>query len=683
MKMNKYFIALAGILTFGLVSCTNSDYAPYEPAQKESGAQVYFSTELPASYNLKNYEKGSFQFDINRVDASSDASIGLTVEADPAFTVAKSVTFAAGETSASVKVSWDDAKVVEATDYTIKVSVNDQTTAYGNSAYSFTVSKPASWIKWKKVHVNEGWWGEEEDEYMYYQDLGDGIRKCKIENCFDTGGGADPTDIVFTWNTEKNTLDVEKQYMGWEYQAGSPVYFYDWYAYFTTDGGYTPEQLGDRDNFYLKNGDAYPRGYYDGNGGFYFNMKYYVPGLGGWTPDPFDLVAIAEGFVRTTDYNDDNHYGSSSPLLKAAALSSFFGTPEEPAQFETTVRYTMPADPAKAESTVFYLGEYFTTGHSLAFNAAATFDENGKPVFQPLAPITDVDNDQFTGLTVFGNPVYVSVKGGFVLPPSTGSEDEFDSFFLILKVYCKDETGAKTIDFGTVEEFVSGTGELKDGYTLDDVVGGYLEDYLGKWQINSFDYFDQTEYTYNVNITDAGDSKVKIQNLTGYSSVFDDTVEATWSQGALFLYAQTLAGTYKESPIEMYLFDPDSEKIYKSYSNCVLGGICNDGALAFVNRYTGVNISGLAFYLTNFESYATIISNVYGFNSGSSAPKYRSEYVTVDAPSIGKALGNASHISMKRPDAVMKSAEKVFSLSPVEGNTRSTLETSSDYNLKF
>jgi len=678
MKMNKYFIALAGILTFGLVSCTNSDYAPYEPAQKESGAQVYFSTELPASYNLKNYEKGSFQFDINRVDASSDASIGLTVEADPAFTVAKSVTFAAGETSASVKVSWDDAKVVEATDYTIKVSVNDQTTAYGNSVYSFTVSKPASWIKWKKVHVKEGWWGEEEDEYMYYQDLGDGIRKCKIENCFDTNGGADPTDIVFTWNTENNTLDVEKQYMGWEYQAGSPVYFYDWYAYFTTDGGYTPEQLGDRDNFYLKNGDAYPRGYYDGNGGFYFNMNYYVPGLGGWTPDPFDLVAIAEGFVRTTDYNDDSHYGSSAPLFTGMAQSKFFSSTEDAVEFESFLRYTEPED-EKAETTTYYLGEYFTAENCLAFTAPVKYDADGNLIFEDGAAITDVENDQPTGIQIFGNNIWVSVKGGSVSVPVDG----YPTFTVTLKVYCKDADGNKTYDFGTVDEVFAADGILKDGYTLDDVVGGYLEDYLGKWQIYSFDYFDQTEYTYNVNISDAGDSKVKIQNLTGFSSVFDDTVEATWNQGALFLYAQTLAGTYEESPIEMYLFDPDSEKIYQSHSNCVIGGICSDGALAFVNRYSGVNISGFAFYRTNFGSYATIISNVYGFNSGSSAPKYRSEYVTVDAPSIGKALGNASHISMKRPDAVKKSAEKVFSLSPVEGNTRSTLETSSDYNLKF
>ena len=49
---------------------------------------------------------------------------------------------------------------------------------------------------------------------------------------------------------------------------------------------------------------SYPAGYYDGNGGFFFNIYFYIPGMGGWSPDGYGTVAIADGFSRV-DYSLD------------------------------------------------------------------------------------------------------------------------------------------------------------------------------------------------------------------------------------------------------------------------------------------------------------------------------------------------------------------------------------------
>ncbi len=106
----------------------------------------------------------------------------------------------------------------------------------------------------------------------------------------------------------KFDIDVKKQYLGFDYDsqtcipeesAAAPVYVYDWYNFLITDGGYSASSWAGADDFYAKNGAAYPRSYYDGMGGYYFNLKYHVPAAGGgWTPAVYDVVALVNGVLR-------------------------------------------------------------------------------------------------------------------------------------------------------------------------------------------------------------------------------------------------------------------------------------------------------------------------------------------------------------------------------------------------
>lgn len=154
------------------------------------------------------------------------------------------------------------------------------------------------------INFAEGWW----EKYFYDVRIKfieeDGLRHCVAYREDGIWGEGMGIEFHFTMATEPNEMgeydiDVPRQYMGWEYADTASVYFYDWYNYFITDGGYADTTWVDADDFYAKNGANYPRSYSDGKGGFYFNMKYHVPAAGGgWTPDKFDVVATIQGTYR-------------------------------------------------------------------------------------------------------------------------------------------------------------------------------------------------------------------------------------------------------------------------------------------------------------------------------------------------------------------------------------------------
>ena len=117
---------------------------------------------------------------------------------------------------------------------------------------------------------------------------------------------------------------------------------------------------------------------------------------------------------------------------------------------------------------------------------------------------------------------------------------------------------------------------------------------------------------------------------------------ATYSGYVLYVPGQDLAADYQGDPISLVLYDPDSQKLYASHSNTVLGGICSDGALAFVNHYNGVNLSGFGWKLNNAGQFLTVISNVYAYGpyESESAVK-RTGHLMLDNAQLGAATTSA------------------------------------------
>ena len=689
------YLTVAAAAIFGFSACVEK--APeYEPADPAGTAEVFFAPTLPSSYNLKG-NTGTITVNASRADASGALTVNLSSTADAAFSIPSSISFASGSNTAPIDITFDPSVLVEDKAYPFTLTITNETTPYGASEYSFTASVPSAWSRFGSGDLNEVWWGEvEPNKVIYYQDLSETLRICKIEDCFgfETIKAGDPYDVqdyIFYWNTETNQIYIPIRSMGYvPSNYGVPVYYGDESAFYNKYWGAdkgaqneegTPEWFAFCDRFRA----AYPEDYYpyyDGNGGFYLADQYIVgmPGtsdyLGRYNAGSDWDFLICNGFVRITDYNDERHFGASSALYEGTLASMMFSADGEPVEFEQSLRYDADYefdpeefDPAKDEiiTTTYYLADYFDEGHCLAFTAPIPeLLENG-------SEITDVDNEQDSGMQIIGHNLFVNIKKGTVtFPESEAGEDSEEDllpiFNIVVNAYTKDAEGNVDIEFGTVEEVFTALEYGKDGYTIDDIYGGYKEDYVGTWSMFSTE--DGEEYNYDVVITDEGQDEegneiVKIKNLSGYDgwNGLVDELYATWSNYALYVPGQTLENPLNyggsDYTIQVYPADPDTQKYY-GQSNTVLAGICNDGALAFVNRYNGVNLSGF-YYLAEGLGGLTMFGNIYGFTAnGESAGRVRNFYEEAKNTGIS---GKAATASMRIGN--MRMVKKTSSVAPV------------------
>lgn len=459
----KSLIVLAAV-SAAAVSCKETN--EYEWAEEVGNAEVYFPLDLASSYNLKDYD-GSLSVKVKRVKTEDQLTVPITIASDAIFTAPSSVTFTAGSSDAVIAISYDLNKIEDGKEYPISITLGDANTPYGLSSYEFSVSIPATWNVWRKGHVYEIFWGEDETETMYYQDLGNDVWYCYIENCFDTGGGASPQNYYFYWDKKTNYLQVPFQYMGYTSSYGK-VYVSDAEnVYKALYGGdeYFKEEGLESAAHYCYEVKGYNRPYYDGNGGFYLGDWYmFGPDAGDYFGAGYQYGGeqdyfIAEGFVRTVYYNDEKHIGASSALYDGVAASMFFssdngGTPEE---FNASLRYdasylesyvdeegNLNADKIPDDlTTTYYLADWFGADSCLAFTA---------PVVEKLkdgSKISDVENDQATGISVFGNDIYVQVENGEF---SFAADNKFPTLSIRLEVYSKNKDGEKVYDFGTLTE---------------------------------------------------------------------------------------------------------------------------------------------------------------------------------------------------------------------------------------
>lgn len=355
MKRIFNYILTAAAVMFTAASCLSEKahmpgepevegcYGVYFPAQEASGSHTYDPSMAPeVTFKVaRRVSKGSIE-----------VPVILTASEDGIFQK-ETLKFEDGQTETEMKVSFPDSK--NGVEYKMSLSITDPQYASkyleGATNIDFSVLR-VQWMDFLNPETNEpailtfneGWWGEVHTAIMKYYEV-DGVRYC-VASCNEVAEDGSPLGIWgdsigvtfdFIWDTNKvnedgyQVIDVKRQYLGFDYadnmaskpekDAAAGVYFYDWYHFLTTDGGYSGK-WGSWENFLKANPGAYAQSYYDGNGGFYFNLKYHVPALGGgFTPDVFDVVAICDGFVRVdyslsaeTDYTEG---GVSTVYFKA------------------------------------------------------------------------------------------------------------------------------------------------------------------------------------------------------------------------------------------------------------------------------------------------------------------------------------------------------------------------------
>lgn len=358
MKKLIYILSIAAVASLTVLSCQKEQevnprtpspaevagcYGVYFPTQEASGDHIYSPVEDPV-----------LEITVARTNENGAITVPVkTLFSEDVFE-SDEIKFADGQKETTIKVRFD--KAVEGTKYTASFVIEDpQYASMYNSnpiGLDFSVMR-VEMLDWVKpgttepavITLNEGWWGEVHMAKMKYYEV-NGIRTCTIYS-IEEGNGiwGDTQDITlqFTWYTKDsneagyNFLEVQKQYFGFDYddwaskplaQATHPVFVYD-YPWYWIERGYSWGDGNMQDNWLAEAkatgqiDGSYPVGYYDGNGGFYFNLRYYIPGLGGFSPDPYEFVAISEGFIRV-DYSfeveSDYPSNGKSPIYLEAGI---------------------------------------------------------------------------------------------------------------------------------------------------------------------------------------------------------------------------------------------------------------------------------------------------------------------------------------------------------------------------
>lgn len=358
MKKIFYFLSLAAAAAFTLTSC-QEEIKPHEPGEPDSADcyGVYFPTQDASGHHVFNPTQDKV-IDITVARTNTKGAITVPIEAsfseDGVFQVGDAK-FSDGQKETTLQVRFDKAK--EGVNYAASFVITDPAYASKYNAnpigFDFDVlcvemlnvinpltNEPAV------ITFTESWWGLVVEAKVKYYEVDD-IRHCEtfeevvvVNNNEDAGnvgfwGAGENNHLSFTWYLKKvdeeghQAIDVEKQYLGYDYddwkakpvdQAGNAIYVYDWFNYLITDGGY-PGGWPDWEGFLERNPGVYDRSYYDGNGGFMLNLRYYIPGLGGWTPPTFDTVGIIPGYTRV-DYSlkldTDYGYDGETPVYVEA-----------------------------------------------------------------------------------------------------------------------------------------------------------------------------------------------------------------------------------------------------------------------------------------------------------------------------------------------------------------------------
>lgn len=140
-----------------------------------------------------------------------------------------------------------------------------------------------------------------------------GVRTCKTETAgLGVLGEGTGRDWYFVWYTDSNRIKLPLQPSGFTYESyGEALLCSPYYYYGVFNAQHNPD-LGTYWDFIQNKPDS-PECYYDGNGGFYFGVAWYlfVEAGGGFNLNSYDVVGEANGYERK-DYSGSIYVGSAS-----------------------------------------------------------------------------------------------------------------------------------------------------------------------------------------------------------------------------------------------------------------------------------------------------------------------------------------------------------------------------------
>ena len=249
MKYNKLFLGLLAFAAMAFVGCKDEDTVGYVPVE---GPQVFFSTELPTVYELSKAEN-SFTIPVTRVDSVGALTVPVTAVLPDGsiFTVPSSVTFADGQKTADLVISYNPDAVVygEYSDLTVQIGDEKVTTPFGQNAFTFSAGATA-WVSMGMATFRDdlvaGTYGA--DPITYDVEIQKNIVEEGIYRLVNPYGSAYPYNDPGDWDTTKDYYMV--------IDATDPDYV--WVPAFETgiNWGDGPMTIAGYVQLYLDNGNS-------------------------------------------------------------------------------------------------------------------------------------------------------------------------------------------------------------------------------------------------------------------------------------------------------------------------------------------------------------------------------------------------------------------------------------------
>ena len=171
MKKIKNILGVILVLVGMTAMFSCQDDAPdYIAAEKIDSEQVYFPSTISSNVALSSLEN-SFDIIIARVKTDNAITVPLTITGnDGLYNIPSSVTFAQGESKATLKITYDAAEIGfdNFSDLSIKIG-DEYTSVYGKSEYLFTIGVPSPWESLGEATYADDyvstWFGVGNDEY--------------------------------------------------------------------------------------------------------------------------------------------------------------------------------------------------------------------------------------------------------------------------------------------------------------------------------------------------------------------------------------------------------------------------------------------------------------------------------------------------------------------------------------
>jgi len=356
-KIFKYSLLLVAAV-IALASCKKEVEDVYTPAEPQGSCyDVYFPVQDASGDHTYDPEmERTATITVSRSQEKPYINEAIKVpyvltESESGIFQIGDIEFASGQSETTVEVKFDKAEIGKKYAFTLQITDPEYAAVYTSNKTSFDFSVLI--VTWEYflnpkgekalVEFKQGYWGETAWAYIKYYEV-NGIRTCvtetqpihfyneEYEGYGFYGTGENPGEgyeWTFTWYVnEKN--NVGGQFIELPFQPafvgsdGEIRYVSDALWYYIYDGQITADAwLRNAKNLGNPDG-SYPCSYYDGNGGFYIYVfgHYMADKRGSWQQD-YDVIGVAEGFVRT-DYSlsltSDYPYDGVSPIAVEAGM---------------------------------------------------------------------------------------------------------------------------------------------------------------------------------------------------------------------------------------------------------------------------------------------------------------------------------------------------------------------------